>query len=110
MTDWEVAVRTQSNFIKTVRVNDCITRSDAEAAALGMTGAKEVCYSTPKSYCDEDESYGSSEEINSNFSGVDPGGIFLIIFLLIFLAAWKYILIFGLIGVIIWFFLFRNKH
>jgi hypothetical protein len=104
--DWEVGVKTQSNFLKTVRVNDCATRSDAEAAALGMTGAKEVTYSTPKSYDDSSDSY---ETPSNNFSSPDPAGIFLIILVLIVIAAWKYILLFGLIGFVIWWFFFRNK-
>jgi len=52
MTDWEVGVITESNYIKKVRVNHCVTRTDAEAAALGMTGAQRVVYSTPKTYND----------------------------------------------------------
>lgn len=53
--DWEVTVITDSNFIKKVRVDDCITRQDAEAAALGMSGGKRVVVSNPKTYKDEVE-------------------------------------------------------
>lgn len=67
MTDWEVAVRTETNYIKKVRVNDCISRSDAEEAALGMTGAKEICYSTIKSYEDNIESNSYIESVENNY-------------------------------------------
>jgi hypothetical protein len=51
--DWEVKVVTQSNYIQNVRVNNCMTREDAEASALGMTGGRNVITSTPKRYNDE---------------------------------------------------------
>ena len=53
--DWEVTVITDSHYIKKVRVDDCITRQDAESAALGMTGARKVVASNPKTYNDEPE-------------------------------------------------------
>lgn len=45
--DWEVTIVTDSNYIKKVRVSDCVTRLDAEAQALGSTGAKRVIVSNP---------------------------------------------------------------
>jgi hypothetical protein len=53
MRDWEVKVITQSGYIQSVRVDNCITREDANAAALGMTGAKSVIVSNPKTYYDD---------------------------------------------------------
>ena len=53
--DWEVRVVTPSNYIQNVRVNNCITREDAEAAARGMTGAREILNSNPKRYNDQPE-------------------------------------------------------
>ena len=53
--DWEVTVITDSGFFKKVRVNDCISRQDAESSALGMTGGKRVAMSNPKTYKDEPE-------------------------------------------------------
>lgn len=44
---WNVTVLTESGYIKTVQVDNCITREDAEAQALGMTGAKRVFNSNP---------------------------------------------------------------
>jgi hypothetical protein len=67
--DWEVTVITDSGFFKKVRVDDCITRQDAEATALGMTGGKRVAMSNPKTYNDEPEfetnySYNQSPSYN----------------------------------------------
>jgi len=71
--DWEVTVITDSGFFKKVRVDDCITRQDAEATALGMTGGKRVAMSNPKTYNDEPEfesDYSYSQPIRqSSYSG-----------------------------------------
>jgi len=56
MTDWKVTVVTQSGYIQSVRVNDCITREDASAAALGMTGASRIIVCNPQNYDDSDNS------------------------------------------------------
>jgi len=61
MRDWEVTVITDSNYIKKVRVDNCITRQDAEAQALGMTGAKSVIVSNPKTYYDDTTSNDVSQ-------------------------------------------------
>ena len=53
--DWEVRVVTPSNYIQNVRVNNCITREDAEAAARGMTGAIEILNSNPRRYNDQSQ-------------------------------------------------------
>jgi len=53
--DWEVRVVTPSNYTQNVRVNNCATREDAEAAARGMTGAREILNSNPKNYNDKPE-------------------------------------------------------
>lgn len=44
---WNVTVLTDSGYIKTIRVDNCITREDAEAQALGMSGGRSVFSSTP---------------------------------------------------------------
>jgi len=106
MSDWEVTVRTQSGYIKKIRVDDCYSYNDVRDATKGITGSDDILGMSPKDYKDN-----SSEQYNQYDSpGLDLGGFFVIILGLILFAAWKYILIFGLIGVIIWFFLFRNKH
>lgn len=53
MPDWEVKVITESNYIKSVRVDDCAFRNDAETQALSSTGAVRVISSNPKQYDDE---------------------------------------------------------
>lgn len=62
--NWEVTVITDSNYIKTVRVDNCNTRQDAEAAALGMTGAKQVLNSNTKTY-KNDQTLNRVQEIVS---------------------------------------------
>lgn len=47
MPDWEVTIKTQSNYIKTVKVDNCFDRRDAEFQALSSTGAKEVIVCNP---------------------------------------------------------------
>lgn len=61
MSDWEVKVRTESNYIKTVRVDDCFNRSDAEFQALSSTGAKEVIVSNPISYSESNQTESDKE-------------------------------------------------
>ena len=104
MPDWEVTVMTDSNYIKRVRVNDCYTRTDAEASALGMTGAKKVLASTPKTYKDDvDDDYSSSSSSSSTSSDGGDGAGFLVLgalFLLFYF--WKFILLIGSIALVIW--------
>lgn len=66
MADWEVKVVTQSNYIKTVKVDNCFNRLDAENEALSSTGAVRVISSNPTSdsnrydYVDDSVSISSS--------------------------------------------------
>ena len=63
--DWEVTIVTDSNYIKKVRVSDCATRLDAEAQALGSTGAKRVIVSNPiNTYKRHDENVGVVDNTN----------------------------------------------
>lgn len=104
MPDWEVTVMTDSNYIKRVRVDDCITRQDAEAQALGMTGAQRVVVSNPKTYKDDDvDDYSSSSSSSSTSSDGGDGAGFLVLgalFLLFYF--WKFILLIGSIALVIW--------
>jgi hypothetical protein len=106
MPDWEVTVMTDSNYIKRIRVNDCYTRTDAEASALGMTGAQRVLASTPKTYKDDvdDDDYSSSSS-SSTFTSGDGGdaiGILILGPLLLLFVFWQYILLIGGIALVIW--------
>lgn len=98
MTDWEVTVITDSNYIKKVRVNDCVTRTDAEAAALGMTGAQRVVVSNPKTYYDESSGNHSSSSNSNN----DALGYLVIGALILFFAFWKFFLVIGIASFLIW--------
>jgi hypothetical protein len=101
MSDWEVTVITDSNYIKKVRVNDCITRQDAEAQALGMTGAQRVVVSNPKTYYEDkkDEIYSSS---SSSSSDGDGSGFLVLGVLFLIYMFWKIILLVGGISLAIW--------
>jgi hypothetical protein len=108
MPDWEVTVMTDSNYIKRVRVNDCYSRTDAEASALGMTGAKRVLASTPKTYKDDayddveekDDYYSSSSSSSSD--GGDVIGFLVIAALFLLFPLWKFIILAGCVAVVIW--------
>lgn len=98
--DWEVTVITDSNYIKKVRVNDCITRKDAEEAALGMTGGKRVVVSNPKTYHDDTSS--SDSYSSSSRSEVDGGGILILGAIALIYIFWKFILAIGVLLGLIW--------
>jgi hypothetical protein len=104
MPDWEVTVMTDSNYIKRVRVNDCYTRTDAEASALGMTGAQRVLASTPKTYKDDvDDDYSSSSSSSSSTSSDgDASGFLVLGALFLVYMFWQYILLIGGIALLIW--------
>jgi len=101
--DWEVTVVTDSNYLKKVRVNDCVTRADAESAALGMTGGKRVVVSNPKTYYDDSSNDSSTDSSSSSFSdsGDGLGYVILGVLVLVFMY-WKIILLIGGISLVIW--------
>jgi hypothetical protein len=68
MNDWEVQVITNSGIYKTVRVEGYITRSDAENAALGITGANRVAYAIPTS----PQSQAESEQVEIHHYYEEP--------------------------------------
>jgi hypothetical protein len=103
MPDWEVTVMTDSNYIKRVRVNDCYTRTDAEASALGMTGGKRVLASTPKTYKDDvDDDYSSSSSSSTSSDGGDASGFLVLGALFLVYMFWQYILLIGGIALVVW--------
>lgn len=106
MTDWEVGVITESNFVKKVRVNDCVTRTDAEAAALGMTGAQRVVYSTPKTYNDN---VVSNTTKSSEYSNISLSGLLWLVGICLVIAYWQYVLALAIICGIVWFLYARNR-
>lgn len=103
--DWEVTVITDSNYIKKVRVNDCVTRADAEAAALGMTGGKRVVVSNPKTYYEdrtEERPSFDRDTFSNDSDGSEVLGYLVIGIIIAFFAFWKFFLIIGIISLIIW--------
>ena len=106
MNDWEVTVITDSNYIKTIRVNDCYTRQDAEAAALGITGAKRVVVSNLKTYYEDDYSLDSSsiDGTSNNIINIinDGAGILVLGVLLLIYFFWKIFILVGVIYFITW--------
>ncbi len=107
MTDWEVGVITESNYFKKVRVDDCVTRDDAEAAALGMTGGKRVTYCTPKTY--KEENISSSSSNSSSSSEISIGSILWLIGICFVIAYWQYVLAFAIICGLVWFLFLRDN-
>ena len=99
MNEWKCTVKTPSNWLQTVRV-EAYTHSDAVAFAESQTGGKCIMAVIDNSYSSDDNesSSGSSSEI-------DGGFVLLALAAFILIAAWKYVLVFGIIGLGIWFLL-----
>ena len=96
MNEWKCTVRTPSNWLQTVSV-EAYTHSDAVAFAESMTGGKCITAVIDNSYSSDDS---SSAQSSSEISGAGVLGLLLIVFVI---AAWKYILLFGGIALLIWF-------
>jgi hypothetical protein len=96
MNEWKCTVRTPSNWLQTVRV-EAYTHSDAVAFAESMTGGKCVMAVVDNSYSSDDE-----ESSSGSSSGTDSGFVLLAIAAFILIAAWKYVLLFAIIGLGIW--------
>jgi len=104
MNEWKCTVKTPSNWLQTVRV-EAYTHSDAVAFAESMTGGKCIMAVIDNSYSSDDNesSSGSSSEI-------DGGLVLLAMLAFILIAAWKYVLVFAIIGLGIWFLLNTLKN
>jgi hypothetical protein len=120
MNSWEVTLITDSNYIKTVRVDNCITRKDAEAAALGMTGGKRVINSNPKTYKDQEVVVNRQESFNEVSHNYDvdrePGKwdgeiIFLFPMFILCMILWAFSPVLScIVGALsIWFVIWCNK-
>jgi len=99
MNEWKCTVKTPSNFLQTVRV-EAYTHSDAVAFAESMTGGKCIMAVLDNSYSsnDNESDSGSSPELDGGFMLLLALGFVLV-------AAWKYILLFVILGLGIWFIL-----
>jgi hypothetical protein len=99
MNEWKCTVKTPSNWLQTVRV-EAYTHSDAVAFAESQTGGKCIMAVIDNSYSSDDNesSSGSSSEI-------DGGFVLLALAAFIVISVWKYVLVFAIIGLGIWFLL-----
>jgi hypothetical protein len=103
MNEWKCTVKTPSNWLQTVRV-EAYTHSDAVAFAESMTGGKCIMAVIDNSYSSDDN------ESDSGFSsGFDGGFVLLALVAFILIAAWKYVLLFAILGLGIWFLLNISK-
>jgi hypothetical protein len=96
MNEWKCTVRTPSNWLQTVRV-EAYSHSDAVSFAESMTGGKCIMAVIDNSYSSDDE-----ESSSGSSSGFDVGFALLAFAAFILIAAWKYVLLFGILGLGIW--------
>ena len=96
MNEWKCTVKTPSNWLQTVRV-EAYTHSDAVAFAESMTGGKCIMAVIDNSYSSDD-----NESDSGSSSGFDGGFVLLAMLAFILVAAWKYVLLFAILGFGIW--------
>jgi len=96
MNEWKCTVKTPSNWLQTVRV-EAYTHSDAVAFAESMTGGKCIMAVIDNSYSSDD-----NESDSGSSSGFDGGFVLLALVAFILVAAWKYVLLFAILGFGIW--------
>lgn len=98
MTQWRCTVKTPSNYLQTVYV-EAYTRQDAVAAAEHSTGGCCIMANVENVGTDSDHYEDHSSSGGGDIDGAGLLGLFLIVFMI---AAWKYLLIFGAIGLVTW--------
>lgn len=103
MNEWKCTVKTPSNWLQTVRV-EAYTHSDAVAFAESQTGGKCIMAVIDNSYSSDD-----NESDSGSSSGFDGGFVLLALAAFILIAAWKYVLLFAILGLGIWFLLNISK-
>jgi len=103
MNEWKCTIKTPSNWLQTVRV-EAYTHSDAVAFAESMTGGKCIVAVIDNSYSSDD-----NESDSGSSSGFDGGFVLLALVAFILIAAWKYVLLFAILGLGIWFLLNISK-
>jgi hypothetical protein len=96
MNEWKCTVKTPSNWLQTVRV-EAYTHSDAVAFAESMTGGKCIMAVIDNSYSSDD-----NESDSGSSTGFDGGFVLLAMLAFILVAAWKYVLLFAILGFGIW--------
>ena len=95
MQEWKCMVRMPSNFIQTFEV-DAYTRSDAITYIESSTGGK--CINATPQY----RSIGDDSDSETNSSSIDGGGILFLLVIVFCIAAWKYLLLFGGLALLLW--------
>ena len=103
MNEWKCTIKTPSNWLQTVRV-EAYTHSDAVAFAESQTGGKCIMAVIDNSYSSDD-----NESDSGSSSGFDGGFVLLALVAFILIAAWKYVLLFAILGLGIWFLLNISK-
>ena len=99
MMRWKCTIKTPSNYLQTMFV-EAYTHSDAVAFAESQTGGKCIMATVDNVGTDDDE-----EEYSGSSSGIDGAFVLLALTAFILIAAWKYVLVFAIIGLGIWFLL-----
>ncbi len=96
MNEWDCTVRMPSNYLQHLTV-EAYNYNDAKSIAESSTGGK-LLNATPcyRSQSSDDSNSSSSDSMD----GASILGLLLIAFIIF---AWKYILLFGGIGLILWF-------
>lgn len=104
MMRWKCTIKTPSNYLQTMFV-EAYTHSDAVAFAESQTGGKCIMATVDNAGIDDEE-----EEYSGSSSGIDGGFVLLALAAFILIAAWKYVLVFAIIGLGIWFLLNTLKN
>lgn len=93
MSEWDCTVRMPSNYLQHIVV-EAYNYNDAKTIAESSTGGK-LLNATAKYRSSDNDSESSS-------SSVDGGGILVLLVIVFCIAAWKYLLLFGGIALLLW--------
>lgn len=95
MQEWDCTVRMPSNYLQHIVV-EAYNYNDARTIAESSTGGTLLNATAKyKSTFDDSESSSSS-------SSMDGGGILILLVIVFCIAAWKYLLLFGGIALLLW--------
>jgi len=96
MNDWVCTIRTPSNFLQTIEV-EAYDRFDAVSMAESSTGGKCI-----QANIQGPGSYQNSADSSNGNAELSPATILFGLICLIFIFAWKWILLIGGISLIVW--------
>lgn len=106
MMRWKCTIKTPSNYLQTMFV-EAYTHSDAVAFVESQTGGKCIMATVDNVGIDEEDDDNNS---SSGSGEIDGGFVLLALAAFILIAAWKYVLVFAIIGLGIWFLLNTLKE